>query len=714
MDEIYQNEQVKLQETLRFIQQQLQELRAIPRYQGSDIVEQLLDDQRQQSIYRLQLSERSPYFGRLDFEEDGKPKNALYLGKAGIEDPTTHQPIIIDWRAPVASMFYSFTGQGDRAGYVSPDGEVEGTVHLKRNLAIQEQTLKRVVDSYVRGEENLQVTDEFLLYRLSENKDHRLRDIVSTIQEEQDKIIRSERNRSLIIQGVPGSGKTTVALHRLAYLLYQYQNQIRAERIMIFAPNKMFLDYISNVLPELGVGGVQQTTFTEWVMDVLPEPITLRDQAEREELWFETTQSNGIAREQQEDLARFKGSFVFLQYLQQQLAILEESYVPQVDFIAWHNKKLTAKEISDWFYVEYKHEPLRRRQERIFARIKRWIETEHRDIRNLDPKNEIKKKTMEKFRQYKNLWDRRKLSQLYMDLVQQKGRQGNGESNIQIPISIQSFAIKGKKVLFDPEDLAPLLYLYDRLYGIETNHRFDHVVIDEAQDFSPFQVQVLKDHVRGNSFTILGDLLQNIYAYKGIYDWNEFVNLFPEEQVSYFQLDRSYRSTVEIIQFANQVIRSYQGELTPASPVFRSGEPVRVEKVDQKNRMHMVINWINQQSAQGAKSIAIVTRTERAAHKLSEGLAVNEIEHHLITPDRSQYAGGISVAPIYLVKGMEFDSVILVDVDVDQYPDDALTAKLLYVGCTRALHSLLVLTTENSSPLLPETQAYEHNQSFVS
>ncbi|SFX49458.1 DNA helicase-2 / ATP-dependent DNA helicase PcrA [Thermoactinomyces sp. DSM 45891] len=688
MDEIYQHEQAKLREILSFIQQQLQELQLIPRYQGSDLVEQLLDDQRRQTVNRLQLSEKSPYFGRLDFEEDGKQLTPLYLGKAGVEDPDSHQPIIIDWRAPVASMFYSFTGQGDRAGYVSPDGEIEGTVHLKRNLAVEEQTLKRVVDSYVRGGENLQVTDEFLLYRLGENKDHRLRDIVSTIQVEQDKIIRSERNQSLIIQGVPGSGKTTVALHRLAYLLYQYQNQVRADRIMIFAPNKMFLDYISNVLPELGIGGVKQTTFTEWVLDLLPEPMTLRNQTAREECWFETGQSTDLEREQQEILARFKGSFVFLEYLQQQLATLEREFVPQVGFAIWDEKKLTAAEIAHWFHVEYRHEPLRKRQERIFVRIKRWIEMEHRDIRNRDPRNEMKKKAMEKLRQYKNLWDRRKVTQMYVDLAQQSKM-------------IQSFFIERKKILFDPEDLAPLLYIYNFLYGIKTEDRFDHVVIDEAQDFSPFQVFVLQDHVRGNSFTILGDLLQNIYAYKGIYDWNEFVHLFPQEQVSYFQLDRSYRSTTEIIQFANQVIHSYQGSLTPATPIFRSGEPVLVEQIRNQDRTLSVEKWIQKRSSQGMKSIAIVTRTEKAASMLSTDLLTNGVKHHLITPDRSQYAGGISVAPIYLVKGMEFDAVILVDVDSEQYPDDALTAKLLYVGCTRALHSLVVLTSDNPSPLLP-------------
>lgn len=279
---VYEEENRRLQSVIEKIKKQLDQLIQIPRYYGEDMVEQALDDQRQRKIQGLKTACQEPYFGRLDFQEGGASAvTPLYIGKTGIQDEETDELLVIDWRAPVASMFYSFTGQSDRASYQSPDGFVEGIVHLKRNLAIRKQTLQRMVDSYVRGGDNLGVMDEFLLYRLQENKDSRLRDIVSTIQAEQDHIIRAGRNKALVIQGVPGSGKTTVALHRLAFLLNQYQDKIRPDKIIIFAPNQMFLDYISDVLPELGVGGVQQTTFAEWALGILSEnDITLRDQSE--------------------------------------------------------------------------------------------------------------------------------------------------------------------------------------------------------------------------------------------------------------------------------------------------------------------------------------------------------------------------------------------------------------------------------------------------
>ncbi|MGN7309216.1 HelD family protein, partial [Bacillus subtilis] len=178
-------------------------------------------------------------------------------------------PLVIDWRAPVASLFYSFTGGEASATYEAPEGLIEGLVYLKRNVVIRQRILERVADTYNRDSDQPAVSDEFLVYRLGENKDNKLRDIVSTIQAEQDQIIRAARNTALIIQGVAGSGKTTVALHRLAFLLYQYKEQVSAEKMVIFAPNHMFLDYISDVLPELGVGDIQQRTFPDWAMNLL-------------------------------------------------------------------------------------------------------------------------------------------------------------------------------------------------------------------------------------------------------------------------------------------------------------------------------------------------------------------------------------------------------------------------------------------------------------
>ncbi|MBW7461129.1 DNA helicase UvrD, partial [Paenibacillus sepulcri] len=218
--------------------------------------------------------------------------------------------LVVDWRAPIASLFYAFSGGEAPVAYESPEGDVEGTVHLKRNLMVRAGVLERVVDSYIRGQEEESVTDEFLLYRLGENKDNRLRDIVSTIQQEQDRIIRTEKNKTVFIQGVAGSGKTTVALHRLAYLLYRYADRIRAERMVIFAPNRMFLDYISGVLPELGVGDILQTTYNEWAIERLEKSVRLDESTDTMAYWFEHPRTR---EEMEQAPGRIKGSLAFKQ-----------------------------------------------------------------------------------------------------------------------------------------------------------------------------------------------------------------------------------------------------------------------------------------------------------------------------------------------------------------------------------------------------------------
>lgn len=685
----FDEEQEKLKEVFPKIERQLSELEKIPRYYGDDFVEQVLDAERQKAIQRLRIAEREPYFGRLDFQaEDTDRAVPIYIGKAGVADPDGGEPLIIDWRAPIASMFYSFTGQGDRASYVSPDGEVSGTVYLKRNIAIRNQRLQRVVDSYVRGGDNAGIVDEFLLYRLSERKDHRLRDIVSTIQQEQDQIIRAERNKALIIQGVPGSGKTTVALHRLAYLLYHYQN-MRAERIMIFAPNRMFLDYISDVLPELGVGEVKQSTFADWALEMLDEDLALREQEERWEQWFSGESA---------DLSpKRKGSLEFYQFIQSALEEYEAEFVPKKDFLAWEGKGIPAEEIERWFSVEYKHDPLLKRKERIASRLKRWIEMEHREIRAIDPRGEKKKQAMKRLQAYWRSWPKPSPLTLYQQILRSPLAEELGFAKLTIP----------KKKEIDPEDLPPLLLIHHRLNGIPTEKTFDHVVIDEAQDFSPFQVAIVKAFCPSQSFTILGDLLQTIFSYQGIEDWDEFQSVFPPESLEYYQLNKSYRSTMEIIQFANEIIKPYAGKVALAQPVYRSGEPVRVLHVNKEKQIRTIIEIVS--SLQGkANTIALVTRTPQQARELYLKLKNKGIDLHLLTAKQAEYMGGISVMPIYLTKGMEFDAVLLLDVDAAHYPEQKLSAKLLFVGCTRALHHLYVLYSDSLSPLIRKESIQLH------
>ncbi|MDR6549750.1 3'-5' exonuclease [Paenibacillus qinlingensis] len=702
----YQEELQRLEQTNKEIDKQLERLRATPVYYGPDLTEQALEVLRENGRHNLSKAIDEPYFGRLDFEETGTGSPLpLYIGKAGVEDERTGRLLVIDWRAPVASLFYSFTGGLDAASYDSPDGLINGLVYLKRNLVVRKQILQRVVDTYDRNEDSLSVGDEFLLYRLGENKDNKLRDIVSTIQAEQDRIIRAAKNTALIIQGVAGSGKTTVALHRLAFLLYQYREQVRAERMIIFAPNSMFLDYISGVLPELGVGNIQQSTFTDWALEVLDHEVQIADQELTLQRWF----ALGSKRPPVDDQApgRFKGAVAFKDYLDDCLSRLETTYVPTADFSPWDGVKLPIATIREWFFVENKHYPLIKRRERVVARIKRWMEIQLEKVWEQSLKKELKKKSAQKLRTYLTAWPEYTAFTFYKMLFTDKGRPDSLPANMlgDIPESIVTSSAKlFKKKEVQLEDLAPLLYIHTRLHGITSDRLFDHVVIDEAQDFSPFQVAVLDSYTRNSSFTILGDLSQGIHAYQGIQDWKEFSSLFKEEETGYFELERSYRSTMEIIQFANSVLQRGVSNPLLAVPVFRSGNKVRVLHTSLKDRLPLLQQAIQLLQTGTSSTIAVVARTEKQAQELHDALTLAGIATNLITSKQRVYRGGISVLPVYLTKGLEFDVVLLMDVTAEHYEATLMDAKLLYVGCTRALHELWLLVTGEMSPLVTTDQ----------
>ncbi|MGG1550761.1 HelD family protein [Paenibacillus ferrarius] len=690
----YQEELQRLERTNVEIDKQLKRLRETPVYYGPDLTEQALEVQREHGRHNLAKAIDEAYFGRLDFQESGTASPVpLYIGKTGVEDERTGQLLVVDWRAPVASLFYSFTGGLDAASYDSPDGLIEGLVYLKRNLVVRKQILQRVVDTYDREADSLAVGDEFLLYRLGENKDNKLRDIVSTIQAEQDRIIRAAKNTALIIQGVAGSGKTTVALHRLAFLLYQYREQVRAERMIIFAPNSMFLDYISGVLPELGVGNIQQNTFTDWVLDVLDHEVKLTDPALTLQTWF----SLGSARPVVDDNApgRWKGAVAFQHAIDERLSEFEKTYVPSEDFIPWEGARLKLAMIREWFFVENKHYPLIKRRERVVARIKRWMEMQLDKVWEQTKKKELKKKGAQRLRTYLTGWPEHTAFTFYKQLFDGK----DSASNVPGPIAAASLK-RFKKKEVELEDLAPLLYIHARLNGVPSEQLFDHVVIDEAQDFSPFQVAVLDMYTRNHSFTILGDLSQGIHAYQGIHDWKEFSSLFEANGTAYFELDRSYRSTMEIIQFANAVLERGVDNPLLAVPVFRSGNKVRVLQAAPAQRFAQIEQALTALESGSASTIAVVTRTERQAQELHEQLTAAGHEANLITARQRVYRGGISVLPVYLTKGLEFDAVLLVDATAKHYEASLMDAKLLYVGCTRALHELWLLAPGELSPLV--------------
>lgn len=667
------------------------QLRAIgPRYTGNDFTEQMLDLQAVQRQERLKVSRREPYFGRLDFQELAhKEPKPLYIGKAGVADERTNELLVIDWRAPVASLFYSFSGGEHPVVYDSPDGPVEGLVHLKRNLMIRDSRLERLVDSYVRGQEGEAVTDEFLLYRLGESKDNRLRDIVSTIQQEQDRIIRSDKNKAIFIQGVAGSGKTTVALHRLAYLLYQYAGKIKADRMVIFAPNQMFLDYISGVLPELGVGDIAQTTFAEWAIEQLQRTVRLDDAADSLTYWFEqprTIEEISLAP------GRLKGSLQFIQMVENKLREIEMQWLPLQVFEPVDGMALQPETMREWFRTDQSGEPLMRRRDRLVNRLKRWLESEWKS-RGLTDRKE-KTKANARLAAYAKKIPAYTAVQLYAGLMD--------DPAVAELLPAPDRAATKKRLKQGGaalEDLAPLVYIHLRLYGSE-QAAYDHIVIDEAQDYSPFQIEALRLRQRQPSMTILGDLQQGIHGYAGVQSWSELRDLFSDEASGYFELDRSYRSTMEIIEFANRILRGMGSGVKPAVPVFRSGEEVEVTACSSEDaRWAYLIETIQSWQSNGQyRTMAILGRTAKSCEIIAEKLAAAGIDASLVQRKQESYSGGLTIVSVYLAKGLEFDAVLIDEADAGHYgPNDA---KLLYVGCTRALHKLKLLYSGNPTMLI--------------
>ncbi|WLD95334.1 UvrD-helicase domain-containing protein [Alkalihalobacillus sp. AL-G] len=699
MQSAFATEKQQLEKIAAEIDHQMERLEKIPRYFGDDITEQVLDDRREQHRKNLIIASQEAFFGRLDFKADEKDKpEEIYIGKVGVSKESTTEILVVDWRAPVASMFYTFTGGEDEAFYNSPEGKVEGDIYLKRNVVIRNRELQRVVDTYVKGSDEAGGTDEFLLYRLGDKKDNRLRDIVSTIQAEQNHIIRAEKNKPLIIQGVAGSGKTTVALHRLAYLLYHYRDYLTANQMIIFAPNKMFLDYISNVLPELGVGGIQQTTFNDWAIEVLDESIKVLTDATDLEVRFAPT-SDELEKDELQS-GRLKGSLKYKEIIEATLVDFENTMVPIDDFEIWDGCSIRASAILNWAN-ENRSFPISSRRNRVVKRLKSWIEQQVEAIMPHERK-ERKKQANNQLRSYLKSWPDYTAFSFYQDLFKKSNRDKFAELlNDYLPEKMIDHTRRNlSKKIVSAEDLPAILSIHAKLFGIDKSFTYQHIVIDEAQDFSPFQIEVLKSYAKENSFTILGDISQGIHSYKGIEQWQEMMDVFDDKPPAYVQLKQSYRSTLEIIEYANCILLNMKHTGGLAKPVFRSGKPVKEMNLDKKNRAATIVSILKEIERSDVNSVAIVGRTSQGCEGLYQELKDLGVEATLITAEQNDYRGGISIIPVYLTKGLEFDAVIMSDVDSTNYRFNEQDAKLLYVGCTRALHQLWILYAGDPTPLL--------------
>ncbi len=626
---------------------------------------------------RLEKARKKPYFGRIDFyDEDSKKDEALYIGRVGISKNIIDK-VVIDWRAPVASVYYE-NAVGPCEYTVQNEKTYAIDLLMKRTYEIENDTLKDFYDSDVVA------NDELLTKYLAKNKKAVLGEIIATIQKEQNEIIRKSPKQNVIVQGSAGSGKTTVAMHRISYILYNYDKEFRPEDFYIIGSNRILLNYITSVLPDLDVYGIRQMTMEQLFTRLLYED------------WDEHTM-RVHALEKEDSFIHIKGTLFWFQNLEEYCRKLEEETIlaediflevpvktssvrrtsSKVTFQKTSKILLTAEAIAAYLNenpevsIQNKMAMLNKR---VIAKVHNEITG--KDIRyTADDKREIQKKYRWYFggKEWKT-----SIFELYADFLEEQRLKG-----YQLPVPENDF---------DVYDLAALAYLYKRVKEIELVREASHVVIDEAQDFGMMVYSVLKFCMRNCTFTIMGDVSQNIHYGYGLNDWEALRKLFLTGPYDSFELLRkSYRNTIEISNFAMRILQHGNFPIYPVEPIIRHGKDVTMAQLsDDKELYHYTAEQVKHWQKEGLETIAIVCRDEKEAEKIKKKLG----KKLSVTGDdleNTEFGSGVMILPVAYTKGLEFDAVLLFDPSREKYPSDDAHVKLLYVAATRALHELAVL-----------------------
>ncbi len=704
---------------------------------ADDFMKAALRDKFTQRIKNLKMVINKPYFARVDFIEKGDVKrDAFYLGKVMVTDHNTLEQIVIDWRAPIADLYYE--GRLGEANYNCPAGNIEGEIKLKRQYFFNKDgELENVMDI------DITTNDEMLQPFLAANSDTRLKNIISTIQAEQNKIIRSEMWRPLVVQGVAGSGKTTIALHRIAYLIYNYDKNFFPEEFLIIAPSKFFLNYISNVLPDLGVERVQQSTYEDIAFEIIGDEFDIEDPNEKLAIIIDNNKSDKEKEMSKviEQASILKSSIRFKNMLDEYLYELEKRFIPDEDFKIDKYVFMKREDIHHLYFREYANLPICRRIEEIVKHLKNSVMMRSGEIlKDIEEERDYKiakvkaEEPIEEIRlsMIRNLYgDAEKLAKSVIKDAKKHALNYFGANKVMTPLKYykefldvyfeqiaseridkrqikyikDSFATAQRKGKIEMEDIAPLMYIKCMVHGVKTKFELKHIVVDEAQDFSEFQFYVFKKIIKSNSMTILGDLAQGIYYYRGTRNWQKTMNVvFGEDSdLKYLTLKKTYRTTEEIMNVANKVISNINDVLNCelGEPVMKNGAPVTFKHFENHSDMiNQIKARLEEFKQKGFTNIAIIGKTIPDCLKLQKEL--NDEEIHMISSKDSEYNGGINICPSYLSKGLEFDAVIITDADVNNYTKSEVDTKLLYVCITRAMNTLDIYYVDKITELLGE------------
>lgn len=596
-----------------------------------------------------------PYFGRIDFLE--KKENSkvmpIYIGIHTFYDPESRATLIHDWRAPVSSMFYDH--ELGEAGYRSPSGEIKGVISLKRQYRIRGGKMEFMIESA------LTVHDDILQKELSSNVDDKMKNIVATIQREQNQIIRNEDIRTLIIQGVAGSGKTSIALHRIAYLLYTFRDSISSKDILIISPNKVFSDYISNVLPELGEETVPETSMEQILSGVLEHKYKYQTYFGLVNELLEKPSSSLI------DRIAYKASFGFISELDKFILHIENTYFKAADVKLTKYITIPAPFIEEQ-YLRFNRYPIRRRFDAMADYILDMLKIQYAFTVTTAGRNLLKKEIRLMFAGNNDI-------QVYKDFFKWTNNPG-------------MFKMRKEHTL-EYSDLAPLAYLHLALEGNGNQpFRVKHLLIDEMQDYSPIQYKVIQKLFPCRK-TVLGDAGQSVNPYGSSTAETIQKSLTASEIM---KLCKSYRSTFEITDFAQKIHPNAELE-----PVARHGEKPQILQFGSAvEELSGIMGLISTYRKSGYKSLGIICKTEQQAREMADMLKSYANDISFLSSQSSAFVQGIVIISAHMAKGLEFDEVIIPQTDERNYRSE-IDKSMLYVAVTRAMHRL-TLTFHEARP----------------
>lgn len=601
---------------------------------------------------RLLKLGQSPYFGRIDFAPQGQDAAPVYIGVYAFLDEQARRNLIYDWRAPISSLFYDY--ELGEAAYATPSGTVAGAIALKRQYRIRDGQLEFVLENDVN------IHDDVLQRELAKSSDDKMRNIVATIQRDQNAVIRNETASVMVIQGVAGSGKTSIALHRIAFLLYRYRETITAKDVLIISPNKVFADYISNVLPELGEEHIPELGMEELAADLLEYRYPFQTFFEQVAALLDNPAPAFIER------IRFKSSGEFLSQLNKYLLHVENNYFAGQELRL--GRLLVPLPFILGRFKAYHRVPMLKRFPLVAQDVRTYVRDATQRKLTGQEKALIGEAIPRMFR-FTQVLD------FYRDFYRWLGRPELFRHEPGQPLEYA--------------DVFAFIYLRLRLEGISAYEQVKHLVVDEMQDYTPVHYAVLA-RLFACRKTILGDVNQTVNPYSAS-SAETIERVFPQAEV--VKLHRSYRSTVEITAFAQRITPN-----PDLLPLERHGrEPLVAHFDNPPAELRAIQELVTAFQGSGQHSLGIICKTLRQAEAVHQALQAPGVQ--LLTTESTTFKEGVLITTAYLAKGLEFDEVIVPFADAATYKTEV-DKGLLYVACTRAMHQLTLTYSGTLTPFL--------------